>query len=126
MNRQTNTKKGYLYGRLSKEDEKHGDSYRIENQEKILAKYAEENGFTHCEFIYDDGYSGGDGERPAFCKMIEDVEAGFVSTIIVNDLSRFGRSACGDVQLIMSSTRKQRKRNPRTFILEVVFRTAII
>jgi len=91
MKRQANDKKIYLYGRLSNEDSKHGDSYSIENQRKILTKYAGDNGFKNFEFVYDDGYSGGDWERPAFCKMIEEVEAGSVSTVIVKDLSRFGR-----------------------------------
>ena len=91
MNRQPRQKKIYLYGRLSNEDAKHGDSYSIENQRKILTKYAEDNGFTPCKFVYDDGYSGGDWERPAFKAMIEDVESGNVSMVIVKDLSRFGR-----------------------------------
>ena len=90
MKGQPNNKKIYLYGRLSNEDANKGDSYSIENQRNILTKYAEDNGFKNCEFVYDDGYSGGDWERPAFCKMIEDVEAGLVSTVIVKDLSRFG------------------------------------
>ena len=85
MKRQLNDRKVYLYGRLSKEDEKHGDSYSIVNQRKILAQYAEENGFKNWEFVYDDGYSGGDWERPAFKKMMEEVEAGLVSTIVVKD-----------------------------------------
>jgi DNA invertase Pin-like site-specific DNA recombinase len=76
---------------LSHEDANKGESYSIENQRKILVKYAEDNGFTPCEFIFDDGYSGGDWTRPAFVKMIEEVEAGRVATIIVKDLSRFGR-----------------------------------
>ena len=84
-------KKIYLYGRLSHEDELNGDSNSIINQRKILTKYAEENGFTPYEFIYDDGYSGADFERPSFARMIEEVEAGNVSTIIVKDMSRFGR-----------------------------------
>jgi DNA invertase Pin-like site-specific DNA recombinase len=91
LKRQATGKINYLYGRLSNEDAKHGDSLSIENQRKILTKYAEENGLAPCEFIYDDGYSGGDWERPAFCKMIEDVEAGKVAAIVVKDLSRFGR-----------------------------------
>ena len=97
MNRQLsknkigNDRKIYLYGRLSNEDKKHGDSYSIINQRKILSKYAEDNGFKNWEFIYDDGFSGGDWERPAFKSMIDEVEAGLVSTIIVKDLSRFGR-----------------------------------
>ena len=85
------TKKVYLYGRLSNEDANKGDSYSIENQRKILTKYAEDNGFKNYEYIYDDGFSGGDWERPMFCKMIDEVETGLVSTIIVKDLSRFGR-----------------------------------
>ena len=68
-----------------------GDSNSIINQRKILTKYAEDNGFTPYEFIYDDGYSGADFERPAFAEMIEEVEAGNVSAIIVKDMSRFGR-----------------------------------
>ncbi len=92
MIRQPKTEKiHYLYGRLSHEDENKGESYSIENQRKILTKYAEENGFIPFEFIFDDGYSGGDWERPAFVKMIEEVEAGRVATIVVKDLSRFGR-----------------------------------
>lgn len=91
MNRQPQEKINYLYGRLSHEDELNGDSNSIKNQRKILEKYAEDNGFTPYEFIFDDGYSGADFERPSFSRMIEDVEAGNVSTIIVKDLSRFGR-----------------------------------
>ncbi len=90
MNRQPD-KINYLYGRLSHEDELAGDSNSIINQRKILTKYAEENGFTPYEFIYDDGYSGADFERPAFARMIEEVEAGKVATVIVKDMSRFGR-----------------------------------
>jgi len=94
MSRQPKNKsnrKIYLYARLSKEDAKHGDSYSIVNQRKILTKYAEDNGFANFEFVYDDGFSGGDWERPAFKKVIGEVEQGLVSTIIVKDLSRFGR-----------------------------------
>jgi len=91
MLRQPQEKINYLYGRLSHEDELNGDSNSIINQRKILTKYAEENGFTPYEFIYDDGYSGADFERPAFSRMIEDVEAGKVGTVIVKDMSRFGR-----------------------------------
>ena len=90
MLRQPQEKINYLYGRLSHEDELNGDSNSIINQRKILTKYAEENGFTPYEFIYDDG-SGADFERPSFSRMIEDVEAGKVGTVIVKDMSRFGR-----------------------------------
>ena len=91
MLRQPDEKINYLYGRLSHEDELQGDSNSIINQRKILTRYAEENGFIPYKFIYDDGYSGADFERPAFSRMMEDVEAGKVATVIVKDMSRFGR-----------------------------------
>mgnify|MGYP002411705985 CR=1 FL=1 len=91
LNRQPNEKINYLYGRLSHEDELQGDSNSIINQRKILTRYAEENGFTPYQFVYDDGFSGADFQRPAFSRMMEDVEAGKVATVIVKDMSRFGR-----------------------------------
>ena len=84
-------KKVYLYGRLSHEDKLAGDSNSIINQRRILEKYAKEHGFIPYEFIYDDGFSGTDFKRPAFAQMIADVEAGQVATVIVKDMSRFGR-----------------------------------
>jgi len=91
LNRQPIDKINYLYGRLSNEDELVGDSNSIENQRKILIKYAEENGFTPYEFISDDGYSGVDWDRPGFSKILENVEAGHVKSIITKDRSRLGR-----------------------------------
>lgn len=76
---------------MSHEDELNGDSNSIINQRKILEKYAEDNGFTSYEFICDDGYSGASFERPAFSKMIEDVQAGKVTSIICKDSNSFGR-----------------------------------
>ena len=89
--KQSNEKKVYLYGRLSKEDEKLGDSYSIVNQRSMLLQYAKENGFANYEFVYDDDYTGANIDRPAFQKMLEDVRAGVVSVVIVKDLSRFAR-----------------------------------
>jgi len=91
LKRQLNEKITYLYGRLSREDENMGDSESIENQRKILIEYAENNGFTPYEFIYDDGISGADWDRPGFDKILEDVEAGRVRAIITKDRSRLGR-----------------------------------
>ena len=90
---QQHGKKVYLYARLSHEDDNgQGDSSNsIQHQQLILEKYAVENGYNEWEFVYDDGFSGGDWSRPAFVKMIEDVEAGNVLAIICKDLSRFGR-----------------------------------
>ena len=80
-----------LYCRLSKDDELVGDSNSIVHQKEMLAKYAKEHGFTNIEFYIDDGYSGTNFNRPDFQRMMADVEEGKISTVIVKDMSRFGR-----------------------------------
>jgi site-specific DNA recombinase len=80
-----------LYERLSQEDELQGESNSIQNQKLLLERYAREHGFTNIRHYTDDGYSGANFERPGFKKMMADVEAGLVRTVIVKDMSRFGR-----------------------------------
>ena len=80
-----------LYCRLSQDDGNVGDSDSIVNQKKILAEYAERNGYTPYQFYIDDGFSGTNFERPQFKQMIEDAQKGTVKRIICKDLSRFGR-----------------------------------
>ena len=80
-----------LYARLSKDDDLVGDSNSIVHQKEMLAKYAKEHGFTNTEFYVDDGYSGTNFNRPDFQRMMSDVEEGKISTVIVKDMSRFGR-----------------------------------
>ena len=81
-----------LYYRLSQEDERQGESLSIENQRHILRKYAEEHGFEiHGEYI-DDGISGTTFNRPEVQRLLDDAKTGVVNTIIVKDLSRFGRN----------------------------------
>ena len=80
-----------LYCRLSRDDENEGDSYSIANQKKMLDKFAKEHKFHNPEFFVDDGYSGGDFDRPDFNRMISLVRDGKIGTIIVRDMSRFGR-----------------------------------
>ena len=80
-----------LYCRLSRDDELTGDSNSIVNQKAILSKYAKENGFKNPLFFVDDGYSGTSFERPSWLELIEKIENGEVSTLIVKDMSRLGR-----------------------------------
>ena len=80
-----------LYCRLSRDDELDGESNSIQNQKNILAKYAKENHFRNLVFFVDDGVSGTTFDRPGFNDMLEQVKAGNVSTVIIKDMSRFGR-----------------------------------
>ena len=81
-----------LYCRLSRDDGSDKESNSIENQKLMLARYAKEKGFENTRFYVDDGFTGTNFNRPDFKRMMEDVEAGYISTIIVKDMSRFGRN----------------------------------
>ena len=80
-----------LYMRLSRDDENFGDSVSIETQRVLLRKYVADNDLVVYDEYVDDGWSGTNFERPAFRRMMEDVEAGKINCIITKDLSRFGR-----------------------------------
>lgn len=95
MNRQHNDqgeKWTSLYVRLSRDDENEGDSNSIAHQIEILTKYAKDHGITNYKVYKDDGYSGTSFKRPGFQEMLADIEAGLVSTVVVKDMSRFGRN----------------------------------
>ncbi len=81
-----------LYERLSKDDDVLGDSNSIINQKRILEDYAAKNGFCYCAHYTDDGYSGGSFNRPGWKKLIKDIEAGIIQTVIAKDMSRVGRN----------------------------------
>lgn len=80
-----------LYYRLSRDDENFGDSVSIETQKTILQQFARDNQFHVVDEYIDDGWSGTNFDRPAFQRMIDDVDAGRINCIITKDLSRFGR-----------------------------------
>ena len=81
-----------LYERLSREDENLGESYSISNQKKLLEDYCREKGWTRFRHFTDDGISGTTFNRPAFNSLLTEIEAGRVGTVIVKDMSRFGRN----------------------------------
>jgi len=80
-----------LYERLSRDDEAAGDSNSIVNQKMLLESYAVQRGFTNCVHYTDDGWSGGNFERPDWKRLIADIEAGKVGCVIAKDMSRIGR-----------------------------------
>ena len=61
-----------LYERLSRDDEQAGESNSIQNQKKYLEEYARQKGLRNIR--------------------LEEIEAGRVETLVVKDLSRFGRN----------------------------------
>lgn len=81
-----------LYCRLSRDDEQDGLSGSIKNQQAILEKYAQENGFKNTRVFIDDGWSGTNFARPAFTEIMELAEKGRIDTLIVKDHSRLGRN----------------------------------
>ena len=85
------TKITALYCRLSRDDDLQGDSNSIKNQKAILKKFADDNGFGNIRFFVDDGWSGTNFDRPDFQRMISEIDAGTVATVIVKDMSRLGR-----------------------------------
>lgn len=89
-----NNKITALYCRLSVDDtDKQSDeeSNSIKNQKQILQDYCKKNGYHNTRFFVDDGVSGTTFDRPGFKEMEALAEDGKIGTIIVKDLSRFGR-----------------------------------
>lgn len=81
-----------LYERLSRDDEQVGESNSIQNQKMYLEEYARQKGLRNIRHFSDDGYSGTNFNRPGFTALLEEIEAGHVETLVVKDLSRFGRN----------------------------------
>ncbi|HEM2777236.1 TPA: recombinase family protein [Streptococcus suis] len=81
-----------LYCRLSKDDGSTNESMSIYSQKAMLKQYAEQNNIAVYDYYVDDGYSGTNFERPAFKKMITDIENGKINCVITKDLSRLGRN----------------------------------
>ena len=80
-----------LYCRLSRDDGTESESNSIGNQKKLLSQKAKEMGLTDTKYYVDDGYTGTSFNRPGFQQLIDDIEIGLVSAVMVKDLSRLGR-----------------------------------
>ena len=89
--RQTEKKITALYERLSRDDDQLGESNSIVNQKAYLESYAAQHGFLNCAHYTDDGWSGGNFDRPDWKRLIADIEAGKIATVLVKDMSRIGR-----------------------------------
>ena len=89
--KQTEYKVG-IYLRLSRDDERQGESLSIENQRRVLTHYVKEQGWTIYDEYVDDGISGVTFERPGVKRLLEDAKAGNINLILCKDMSRFGRN----------------------------------
>jgi len=92
LKKNENLKITALYERLSKDDDLQGESNSITNQKSFLEDFASRNGFINIRHYTDDGYSGKNFNRPDVQRMFSDIEKGEIGTVIVKDMSRFGRN----------------------------------
>ena len=82
-----------VYSRLSRDDNNGSlESMSIANQRQMLMDFVKEKGWNLKEIYIDDGYSGTNFDRPAFKRMIDDIEDGKIDCVITKDLSRLGRN----------------------------------
>lgn len=87
--------KAAIYIRLSKEDDKKGESESISNQRLMLRRFAESKDICIADEYVDDGISGTTFNRPSFERMIQDIESKKINMVITKDLSRLGRDYIG-------------------------------
>ncbi len=80
-----------IYCRLSRDDERTGESVSIENQREMLSRYVREQGWNLYSTYCDDGVSGTTFDRPGFNQLIADATAGKINLVLCKDLSRLGR-----------------------------------
>ena len=93
-NRQTEEKITALYERLSRDDDLTGDSNSILNQKRYLESYAAQRGYTNIVHYTDDGWSGGNFDRPAWKRLVADIEAGKVAICCVRILVGSAETTC--------------------------------
>lgn len=80
-----------IYCRLSRDDERAGESVSIENQREMLGRYVHEQGWNLISTYCDDGVSGTTFDRSGFNQLISDATAGKINLVLCKDLSRLGR-----------------------------------
>ena len=80
-----------LYERLSHDDEQLGESNSISHQKEMLEEYSSSRGIRNFRHFTDDGISGTRFDRPGFTEMMDEVNMGHISMVVVKDMSRYGR-----------------------------------
>ena len=80
-----------IYARLSRDDERAGESVSIENQKEMLSRYVREQGWTLYDYYCDDGVSGTTFDRPGLNRLVQDAADHKINLVLCKDLSRLGR-----------------------------------
>ena len=80
-----------IYARLSRDDERAGESVSIENQKEMLSRYVREQGWTLYDYYCDDGVSGTTFDRPGLNRLVQDATDHKINLVLCKDLSRLGR-----------------------------------
>ena len=92
MEKEQEKLKTACYIRLSREDGDKSESLSIANQRLQLTQFVNDReDLILYDYYIDDGYTGTNFERPAFIRMIEDIENQKIQCIVIKDLSRLGR-----------------------------------
>lgn len=82
-----------IYARLSYETEANRERDTVETQIAYLKNFIDRQEDMELADIYADvSFSGTNFERPEFERMMQDIRAGKVDTVITKDLSRLGRN----------------------------------
>ena len=81
-----------LYMRFSRDDGQISDSSSITTQKMMLEKFCQDSGYKIYDSYVDDGYTGMNFDRPAFQRLIGDIDGGKINLVITKDLSRLGRN----------------------------------
>lgn len=80
-----------IYIRLSREDGDDLESESVTNQRSLLTGFLKANGLVVVDEYVDDGYSGGNFNRPGFQRLLKDIQDKKINMVMTKDLSRLGR-----------------------------------
>lgn len=93
--KQTDYKVG-MYLRLSRDDERQGESISIENQRRMVTNYVQENGWSIYDTYIDDGISGTTFERPGVQRLLDDANSDSASMDMMPIMNVFNEWHCAN------------------------------
>ncbi len=92
-------KKAALYARVST-DAQREEGYSIDAQKEMLVAFCKTKRIAEYEFYVDGGFSGSSVDRPELQRLIADVHAGKIYSVVVYKLDRLSRSQKDTLYLI--------------------------